>query len=134
MKFRNEITLKVNSIIRKYIFSAQEVNVDQYLDYLETIFSDFNWKDSSWVNRLQKVWSIGDITLEFYKDILDETVADREKALIELGMAAWNFVKVKFKITLPFGISMFEKKIIETIITSSVRYAISKLNKSNGAT
>lgn len=38
MKFRNEITLKVNSIIRKYIFSAQEVNVDQYLDYLETIF------------------------------------------------------------------------------------------------
>lgn len=134
MKSRNAVTLKVNSIIRKYIFSAQDVNVDQYLDYLETIFSDFNWKNSSWVNRLQKVWSIGDITLEFYKDILDETVTEREKALIELGMAAWNFVKVKFNISLPFGISMFEKKIIETIITSSVRYAISKLNKSNGAT
>ena len=111
------------------IVSIAEVNVSQYLDYLESTFKGFVWAESSWADRVKMLLSIGDITIEFYKDVIDETSEDQEKALIDIAKIGWQFIKEKFNIKLPFMLAAFENKIIEIIISAAVKFALSKLSK-----
>ena len=122
--------LEIKQIISKFkkdsIVYIEEVNVNQYLDYLETIFSSFIWSESSWADRIKMLFTIGDVTIEFYKDIIDETVEDQEKALIEISKIGWQFIKEKFNIKFPFMLSMIEGMIIEIIISAAVKFALLK--------
>lgn len=111
------------------IISVAEVNVNQYLDYLETVFKNFVWSESSWADRIKMLFTIGDITIEFYKDVTDETSEDQEKALIDISKVGWQFIKEKFNIKLPFMLAPFENKIIEIIISAAVKFALSKFPK-----
>lgn len=111
------------------IVSILEVNVNQYLDYLETVFKNFVWVGSSWADRVKMLLSIGDVTIEFYKDIIDETSEDQEKAMVDISKVGWWFIKEKFNIKLPFMLAPFENKIIEIIISAAVKFALSKLPK-----
>lgn len=114
---------------KESIVSVSEVNVNQYLDYLETVFNNFAWSESSWADRVKMLLSIGDVTIEFYKDVIDETSEDQEKALIDISKVGWQFIKEKFNIKLPFMLAPFENKIIEIIISAAVKFALSKLPK-----
>lgn len=128
---RFQAVLEVKSIIGKNssAVSVAAIDVDQYLDYLETLFSDFNWKEATWVERIKSIWGIGDIVIELYKDIIDETASDREQVFVDLALVGWSFVKEKFNIKLPMLIAPFEKKIIETLVRAAVKFALSKLEK-----
>lgn len=129
--FREQAEVSVRKIIVSNYSGVltASIDVDQYLDYLDTLFSNFDWATSSWADRLKSVFSIGEIVVEFYKDLIDETSEDQEQCFVDVSFVGWKYIKEKFNIKLPIFISPFENKIIETIVRAAVKFALDRIEK-----
>lgn len=118
-----EAMTKINAVLAasKKNVSAAAVNVDSYMDFLESSMSGFEWKSSSWTDRVGLIIQLAGISFDFYKDIIDETEEGKNKAILDITMIGWAWLKTKYNIQVPSILAPFEPKFIQFLVSAAIK-------------
>lgn len=110
--------------------NIKDIEVDPYLDALETLVSGFDWKAASWADRIKILIQFAKITSDFYTEFMDEDDdAQRVEALTEITYTGWLYIKEKYEIKLPTVLMTMmaivgwnERRVITTLFEAVMKF------------